>query len=114
MHMELLLLLQELQQERAKQQLKSPLPFPTTLPLLSATLASSRTVIADPIQYLQRMSEDLLQSITAFTSPPSSSSSMQQVRQLVRVCTGYCLLLGYSPMSGKLCVAWGPVCSWSQ
>ncbi|XP_070175544.1 dmX-like protein 2 isoform X2 [Littorina saxatilis] len=78
-HMELLLLLQELQQERAKQQLKSPLPFPTTLPLLSASLASSRTVIADPIQYLQRMSQDLLQSISSYTSPPASSSNMQQV-----------------------------------
>ncbi|XP_076465247.1 dmX-like protein 2 isoform X2 [Babylonia areolata] len=78
-HMELLLLLQELQQERAKHQLQSPLPFPTTLPLLSASLASSRTVIADPIQYLQRMSHDLLQAITAYSSPPSASSNMTQV-----------------------------------
>ncbi|KAL8625455.1 hypothetical protein ACOMHN_018600 [Nucella lapillus] len=78
-HMELLLLLQELQQERAKHQLQSPLPFPTTLPLLSASLASSRTVIADPIQYLQRMSHDLLQSIPSFFTPPSASSNMTQV-----------------------------------
>ena len=51
--MELILLLQELQQERTQQQLLSPLPFPTTLPLLSASVASSKTVIADPIRHLQ-------------------------------------------------------------
>lgn len=78
-YMELLLLLQELQQERVKQQLKSPLPFPTTLPLLSASLSSSRSVIADPIQYLQRMTSDLLITVTGFPTPPSASSNMAQV-----------------------------------
>lgn len=51
--MELVLLLQELQQEKTQQQLLSPLPFPTTLPLLSACVAGNKTVIADPIRYLQ-------------------------------------------------------------
>lgn len=51
--MELVLLLQELQQEKTQQQLLSPLPFPTTLPLLSACVAGNRTVIADPIRYLE-------------------------------------------------------------
>ena len=51
--MELLLLLQELQQERPQQQLLSPLPFPTSLPLLSASIASAKTVVSDPIQQLQ-------------------------------------------------------------
>lgn len=51
--MELILLLQELQQEKTHQQLLSPLPFPTTLPLLSACVAGNKTVIADPIRYLQ-------------------------------------------------------------
>jgi hypothetical protein len=83
--MELLLLLQELQQERARQTLKSPLPFPTTLPLLSSSLVSSRTAIADPIQYLQRMTSDLLNAITGFATPPSVSSSMTQVKG--RKCT---------------------------
>lgn len=69
--MELLLLLQELQQERTQQQLLSPLPFPTTLPLLSASIASSKTVIADPIQYLQNLTQDLLHSIVEFSMPPS-------------------------------------------
>ncbi|KAK7475121.1 hypothetical protein BaRGS_00033613 [Batillaria attramentaria] len=78
-HMELLLLLQELQQERPQQQLLSPLPFPTTLPLLSASLASSRTVIADPIQYIQRLTQDLLHSVTAMVAPPGTTSNMGQV-----------------------------------
>ena len=49
MRMELLLLLQELQQESTtQQQLLSPLPFPTTLPLVSSSIASAKTVVADP------------------------------------------------------------------
>lgn len=71
--MELLLLLQELQQERTQQQLLSPLPFPTTLPLLSASIASSKTVIADPIQYLRSLTQDLLHSIVEFSIPPGLS-----------------------------------------
>ena len=51
--MELILLLQELQQESSKQQLLSPLPFPTTLPLLSASIASNKTVVSDPVRHLQ-------------------------------------------------------------
>lgn len=51
--MELILLLQELQQEKTQQQLLSPLPFPTTLPLLSASVATCKTVITDPIRNLQ-------------------------------------------------------------
>lgn len=51
--MELVLLLQELQQDKSHQQLLSPLPFPTTLPLLSATVACSKTVVADPVRHLQ-------------------------------------------------------------
>ncbi|XP_041373660.1 dmX-like protein 2 isoform X2 [Gigantopelta aegis] len=68
--MELLLLLQELQQEKPQQQLLSPLPFPTTLPLLSASIASSKTVIADPIQHLQCLSQDLLHTIIEMVVPP--------------------------------------------
>lgn len=68
--MELLILLQELQQEKSQQQLLSPLPFPTTLPLLSASIASSKTVIADPIQHMQCMAQDLLHSLIEFVSPP--------------------------------------------
>lgn len=63
MRMELVLLLQELQQEKTQQQLLSPLPFPTTLPLLSACVAGNKTVIADPIKYLQSQTVDMLQSI---------------------------------------------------
>lgn len=51
--MELVLLLQELQQEKTQQQLLSPLPFPTTLPLLSASVACNKTVVTDPVRFLQ-------------------------------------------------------------
>lgn len=62
--MELMLLLQELQQEKTHQQLLSPLPFPTSLPLLAASVASSKTVIADPIRYLQSLTHDMLQMVS--------------------------------------------------
>lgn len=61
--MELVLLLQELQQEKTHQQLSSPLPFPTSLPLLAASVASNKTVIADPIRYLQSLTHDMLQTV---------------------------------------------------
>uniref|UniRef100_A0A0P4VQG0 Uncharacterized protein n=1 Tax=Scylla olivacea TaxID=85551 RepID=A0A0P4VQG0_SCYOL len=61
--MELILLLQELQQESSKQQLLSPLPFPTTLPLLSASIASNKTVVSDPVRHLQAGTHDLLQTL---------------------------------------------------
>lgn len=72
--MELILLLQELQQE--KTQLLSPLPFPTSLPLLSASVASSKTVIADPIQYLKNSTQDILHAIVAMRTPPAAGQQM--------------------------------------
>lgn len=73
--MELVLLLQELQQEKTQQQLLSPLPFPTTLPLLSACVAGNRTVIADPIRYLQSHTHDMLQTIVDLRTPPTGLQS---------------------------------------
>ncbi|XP_058066512.1 dmX-like protein 1 [Anopheles bellator] len=68
--MELVLLLQELQQEKTQQQLLSPLPFPTTLPLLSACVAGNKTVIADPLRYLQSHTHDMLQTMVSMRMPP--------------------------------------------
>ena len=62
--MELILLLQELQQEKSHKQLLSPLPFPTTLPLLSACIAQQKTVVADPVRHLHNLAHDMLISIT--------------------------------------------------
>nr|CAD7425064.1 unnamed protein product [Timema monikensis] len=71
--MELVLLLQELQQEKTQQQLLSPLPFPTTLPLLSASVACNKTVVADPVRHLQSQTHDMLQTIVELRSPPMPS-----------------------------------------
>ncbi|KAL7295893.1 hypothetical protein TKK_0010937 [Trichogramma kaykai] len=68
--MELVLLLQELQQEKTQQQLLSPLPFPTTLPLLSASVACNKTVVADPVRHLQSLEHDMLQTIVDLRNPP--------------------------------------------
>ncbi|XP_011309847.1 dmX-like protein 2 isoform X2 [Fopius arisanus] len=69
--MELVLLLQELQQEKTQQQLLSPLPFPTTLPLLSASVACNKTVVADPVRHLQSLAHDMLQTLVELRSPPT-------------------------------------------
>ena len=68
--MELILLLQELQQEKTQKQLLSPLPFPTTLPLLSACIAQQKTVVIDPIRHLQAMAHDMLETIVNQAAPP--------------------------------------------
>ncbi|XP_011350265.1 dmX-like protein 2 isoform X8 [Ooceraea biroi] len=68
--MELVLLLQELQQEKTQQQLLSPLPFPTTLPLLSASVACNKTVVADPVRHLQSHAHDMLQTLVELRNPP--------------------------------------------
>ena len=68
--MELILLLQELQQEKTQHELLSPLPFPTTLPLLSASVSANKTVIADPIRFLQSHTHDMLQTVINLKHPP--------------------------------------------
>lgn len=68
--MELILLLQELQQEKTHKQLLSPLPFPTTLPLLSACIAQQKTVVADPVRHLNNLTHDMMITITDQTTLP--------------------------------------------
>ncbi|KAM4744267.1 dmX-like protein 2 isoform 2-T2 [Anableps anableps] len=68
--MELLFLLQESQQETTVKQLQSPLPLPTTLPLLSACIAPTKTVIANPVLHLSNHIHDILYTITMMEAPP--------------------------------------------
>ncbi|XP_028257119.1 dmX-like protein 2 isoform X8 [Parambassis ranga] len=68
--MELLFLLQESQQETTVKQLQSPLPLPTTLPLLSACIAPTKTVIANPVLHLSNHIHDILHTITLMEVPP--------------------------------------------
>uniref|UniRef100_A0A3Q2TP24 Dmx like 1 n=1 Tax=Fundulus heteroclitus TaxID=8078 RepID=A0A3Q2TP24_FUNHE len=67
--MELILLLQESHQEI----FMFPLLLnsqPTSIPLLMACTANVKTVVANPIVYLTNLTHDILQTITAFDSPP--------------------------------------------
>uniref|UniRef100_A0A673GBM5 DmX-like protein 2 n=1 Tax=Sinocyclocheilus rhinocerous TaxID=307959 RepID=A0A673GBM5_9TELE len=68
--MELLFLLQESQQEMTVKQLQSPLPLPTTLPLLSASIAPTKTVIANPVLHLRNHIHDVLYTIVQMEAPP--------------------------------------------
>ncbi|XP_040565654.1 dmX-like protein 2 isoform X5 [Lepeophtheirus salmonis] len=68
--MELILLLQELQQEKTQKRLLSPLPFPTTLPLLSACIAQQKTVVSDPVKHLEALTHDMLYTMMQEKIPP--------------------------------------------
>ncbi|XP_078097475.1 dmX-like protein 2 isoform X3 [Mustelus asterias] len=68
--MELIFLLQESQQETTVKQLQSPLPLPTTLPLLSASIASTKTVIANPVMHLSNHIHDVLYTVVQMGFPP--------------------------------------------
>uniref|UniRef100_A0A8C0XNH1 RAVE complex protein Rav1 C-terminal domain-containing protein n=1 Tax=Castor canadensis TaxID=51338 RepID=A0A8C0XNH1_CASCN len=80
--MELKFLLQESQQETTVKQLQSPLPLPTTLPLLSASIASTKTVIANPVLYLNNHIHDILYTIVQMKTPPHPSVEDVKVHTL--------------------------------
>uniref|UniRef100_A0A672MUW3 RAVE complex protein Rav1 C-terminal domain-containing protein n=1 Tax=Sinocyclocheilus grahami TaxID=75366 RepID=A0A672MUW3_SINGR len=80
--MELLFLLQESQQEMTVKQLQSPLPLPTTLPLLSASIAPTKTVIANPVLHLRNHIHDILYTIVQMEAPPHPDILDDQVNAL--------------------------------
>uniref|UniRef100_A0A665UUG2 Dmx-like 2 n=1 Tax=Echeneis naucrates TaxID=173247 RepID=A0A665UUG2_ECHNA len=80
--MELLFLLQESQQETTVKQLQSPLPLPTTLPLLSACIAPNKTVIANPVLHLSNHIHDILHTITLMEAPPHPDTLDDRVNAL--------------------------------
>ncbi|XP_028298160.1 dmX-like protein 2 isoform X3 [Gouania willdenowi] len=80
--MELLFLLQESQQETTVKQLQSPLPLPTTLPLLSACIATTKTVIANPVLHLSNHIHDILHTITLMEVPPHPDIMDDRVHSL--------------------------------
>lgn len=77
--MELLFLLQESQQETTVKQLQSPLPLPTTLPLLSACIAPTKTVIANPVLHLSNHIQDILHTVTHMKTPPHPNAYEDRV-----------------------------------
>ncbi|KAM4602401.1 dmX-like protein 2 [Polymixia lowei] len=80
--MELIFLLQESQQETTVKQLQSPLPLPTTLPLLSASIAPTKTVIANPVLHLSNHIHDILHTITHMETPPHPDTADDRVNAL--------------------------------
>ncbi|XP_043932298.1 dmX-like protein 2 [Protopterus annectens] len=83
--MELKFLLQESQQETTVKQLQSPLPLPTTLPLISASIAPTKTVIANPVRHLCNHTHDILFSILQMRSPPHPDINDERVYTLHRL-----------------------------
>lgn len=69
--MELVLLMQELVEDRGmKQLLFSPIPLPTTIPLLAASIASSKNMVAGPIKMIKSLSTDVLASLVKINKVP--------------------------------------------
>jgi hypothetical protein len=68
--MELVLLMQELVEDRSMKQLFSPIPVPTTIPLLAASIASSKSMVAGPIKMIKNLATDILSSIVDINKVP--------------------------------------------
>ncbi|XP_069348933.1 dmX-like protein 1 isoform X1 [Eulemur rufifrons] len=68
--MELILLLQESQQETSEPLFPSPLSEQTSVPLLFACTASTKTVVANPLLHLSNLTHDILHAIINLDSPP--------------------------------------------
>lgn len=56
--------MQELIEDRSMKQLFTSVPVPTTIPLLSASVASSKNVIAGPIQLIKSIVTEILYSVS--------------------------------------------------
>ncbi|XP_060804377.1 dmX-like protein 2 isoform X1 [Amyelois transitella] len=89
--MELVLLLQELGQDKQHQQLLSPLPFPTTLPLLAAAVATNNTVVADPVRHLQSVAHDMLSTIGELGIPGGSATRLLHTLRELAVALSACI-----------------------
>ncbi|KAL0821029.1 hypothetical protein ABMA28_005673 [Loxostege sticticalis] len=89
--MELVLLLQELGQDKQHQQLLSPLPFPTTLPLLAAAVATNNTVVADPVRHLQAVAHDMLGTISELGIPGGSATRLLHTLRELAVALSACI-----------------------
>lgn len=61
-------------------QLQSPLPLATTLPLLSACIAATKTVIANPVMHLNNHIQDILYTIVQTEAPPHPETPDNRVR----------------------------------
>ncbi|XP_063050871.1 dmX-like protein 1 isoform X2 [Engraulis encrasicolus] len=81
-HMELILLLQESQQDDEQclavivpsPPAPAPAPAPATIPLLLSCMGGSRTVVANPLSHLTSLTHDILRTINALDSPPHPDS----------------------------------------
>ena len=63
--MELVLLMQELVEDRSMKQLLTTIPVPTSIPLLAASLASSKSMVAGPIKMIMNLATDILSSVVS-------------------------------------------------
>ncbi|KAM4578772.1 dmX-like protein 1 isoform 1-T1 [Fundulus diaphanus] len=99
--MELILLLQESHQDDSVKSEVAVNSQPTSIPLLMACTANVKTVVANPIVYLTNLTHDILQTITAFDSPPhpdvinNEIYVMQTLAASLSACIYQCLCDGH-------------------
>lgn len=99
--MELVLLMQELVEDRSTtmKQLYEPVPLQTTttIPLLAASIASSKNILAGPIQMLKSLSIDILSSLSSIHKIPNifdypiMISTIKEVSVSLSSCIYQCL-----------------------
>uniref|UniRef100_A0A4W3JDW5 Dmx like 1 n=1 Tax=Callorhinchus milii TaxID=7868 RepID=A0A4W3JDW5_CALMI len=94
--MELILLLQESQQEHSVKQFANPLLQPASIPLLFASTASAKIVVANPVLHLSNLTHDILHTIVEFDSPPHPDIKNSQVAASLSACLYQCLCNGHS------------------
>ena len=80
--MELLLLIQEsLQEKNLNRSLASPLPLPSdSIPLLTSSIVSCKTVVADPLTYLCHITRDILRAVLDFENPPHPGNDLYSAK----------------------------------
>ncbi|XP_060693598.1 dmX-like protein 1 isoform X5 [Hemiscyllium ocellatum] len=100
--MELILLLQESQQEHSVKQVTSPFVQLASIPLLFACTASAKTVVANPRLHLSNLTQDIVNTIVEFDSPPHPDMQnnkiyvMHTVAASLSACLYQCLCNGHS------------------
>uniref|UniRef100_A0A914EHD8 Uncharacterized protein n=1 Tax=Acrobeloides nanus TaxID=290746 RepID=A0A914EHD8_9BILA len=88
-HMELLLLLLEAQQDLVSiRHLNEPIPDIHSFPLLMASFTSTRMFVTSPLHFIENQRTDLLLSITELSYPPNFNDAVYKVYRLFNLSQG--------------------------
>lgn len=78
-HIELVLLIQELIEYREVKKLASPVPPPISIPLLTSMIINSKTIVASPIRIIQGIITDILMTTINMKNNPLEGENFQSI-----------------------------------